>query len=459
MNEIFASEFNSINQINLLNNLEEKYFLKLKNDFKLSLEKIDEEVVNSKWRVNKGWIIKERNIKRTIITKFGEVTYKRTKFINKYNGKCSFLADPYMEIEKYQRISFSLEKEILESFNHGESHIIVWEKIKKSNITKRTISNILKRNAEFNFKKLDLTKDEFKNDLPVYVDIDDCWTTVRFKNKKRWIRVRVAVAYQGKIKEGKRNKLINKKVFLKTFLKGNSCNTYDYSCWLQQEIEKNYGTLTNKKFVICGDGANWILEIANFLGAEFVLDKFHLFQKIYFCFPYKRSKNKSKLMKLYELAIEKYDSKNIKSLINFLYENVDSIGLKNKRIKEAIKYISNNIKGIENHFKDWYIGCFAESAVSHLVKSIKGYGAKIYNKKTFELLINLKATKINNIDILEIIYFKFKENLEDQIYDNQKIFISNKSNNLEKRNLKSVKISILDYKKTGYNELIRKLIH
>ncbi len=364
-----------------------------------------------------------------------------------------------MEIEKYQIISFSLEKEIIESFNHGESHIIVWEKIKKSNITKRTILNILKRNAKFDFKNLYLSNEEFKNDLPVYVDIDDCWTTVRFKNKKRWFRVRVAVAYQGKQKEGKRNKLINKKVFLKTFLKDKSCNTYDYSYWLKNEIEKNYGSLTNKKFVICGEGANWISEIANNLGAEFVLDKFHLFQKIYFCFPYKRSKNKSKLMKLYELAIDKYKSKNIKSLINFLSENIDSIGLKNERIKETIKYISNNIKGIENHFKDWYIGCFAKSAVSHLVKSIKGYGAKIYNKKTFELLINLKATKINNIDILEIIYFKFKENLEDQIYDNLKMFIPNRHNNFVKRNLKLAKIPILDSKKSSYNELIRKLIH
>lgn len=49
------------------------------------------------------------------------------------------------------------------------------------------------------------------------------------KKKKRLVRVRVAVAYQGKIKDNKRNKLINKKVFLKTFLKGRSCNTYEYS--------------------------------------------------------------------------------------------------------------------------------------------------------------------------------------------------------------------------------------
>lgn len=459
MDNIFSNEYTSINQIDILKKLEEIYFIKLRNEFKLNLEKIDEEVVNSQWRINKGWIIKEKNIKRTIITKFGEVTYKRTKFINKFNGKCSFLADPYMEIEKYQRISFALEKEILESFNHGESNIIVWEKFKMSNITKRTISNILKRNSNFSFKNSNLINQKFENDLPIYVDIDDCWTTARYKKKKRWVRVRVAVAYQGKIKDNKRNKLINKKVFLKTFLKGRSCNTYEYSLWLQNKLKENYENIENKKLIICGDGANWISDISNFLGAEFILDKFHLFQKIYACFPYKKSNNKSKLIKLYELAIEKYNSKNIKSLINFLCENIDSNGLNNKRIKDAIRYISNNTKGIENHFKNWYIGCFAESAVSHLVKSIKGYGAKIYNKKTFELLINLKAAKINNINILEIIYSKFKENLEDRIYDDLNVFIPNEYEIFEKTEIKIVKIPILDSKKSAYTDLIRKILN
>ncbi|WP_338974601.1 hypothetical protein [Spiroplasma endosymbiont of Tricholauxania praeusta] len=40
--------------------------------------------------------------------------------------------------------------------------------------------------------------------------------------------------------------------------------------------------------------------------------------------------------------------------------------------------------------------------ISHLVKSIKGYGAKVYNLKTFVNLINLRLGHINQLSPIDI---------------------------------------------------------
>ena len=455
----FKIESSILNHIDYIKDLEFKFYNQIKNEFKMKLENIDKEVLESKWRIDNGWIVHEKNIKRTIITKFGEVTFGRTKYKNKFNGKCSFLADPYMEIGRYQRISFSLEKEILESFGNGESHITVWKKFDKANLTKRTISNILSRRSKYKIENFILKQKTniISKDI-IYVDIDDCWSTVRYKKNKKWLRLRVAVAHQGKIKEGKRNKLLNKTAFIKTFIKGVNCNTQDYSFWLKNNLEKQYGDLTKKKIIICGDGAKWIKEISEILGCDYVLDKFHLFQKLYLCFPYKKSSKK--LFNLYQKAKEYYDSKNIEALLNFLIENIDSNINKSLKIKEAIRYIKNNYKGIKNHYEEWYRGCNAESAVSHLIKSIKGYGAKLYSKNSFEFLINLKIASINKINISTFLYEKDKENLEKFIEENKSL--KNKNNNIYNTKkfqfIKSANIPILNQKTSGTNIKIRKLL-
>ncbi|WP_342274909.1 Mbov_0401 family ICE element transposase-like protein [Spiroplasma endosymbiont of Cantharis lateralis] len=460
MNEIRED---MVNQTNLFKEIEQSVLNQAKLELKRYFEQKDLEIKNSNWRLKEGWIIHDNNIKRTQITEFGDVTFKHTKYKNKNTGKYAFLVDPFLQIQKYSRVVYDLKMKIINSFEGGERQKDIIRFFKNANFNRQTVSNILQsinsqdlaKHIENNNKVI-----ESDNDI-VYIDIDDCWSTIRNKYKKEEIRIRVAVAYETRERNNKKYELKNKRAFVKTFSKGKKCDTHDYSKYLLQMLETNYGDLSKKQIILCGDGANWIKEIADYIGAEYILDKFHLFQKIYRCFAYKKSsksKNSDRLKDLYQKTIEYYSENKINELVQFLTTCLDMEKLNIQRIKEAIRYITNNRKGIENHFKSWNNGCHAEAAVSHLIKSTKGYGAKIYSKNNFEILINIKIAKINGINLVNFLTNKLKDKLQETISDQYFDNSNNDNKNTNKnRKLKEINLPILDKPSTIYSTRIRNL--
>ena len=62
---------------------------------------IDNEYINSEQR-KKDYYINKKNVSRTIVTIFGEITFSRTLFINKKTGEYYFFVDEVLGIEKYK---------------------------------------------------------------------------------------------------------------------------------------------------------------------------------------------------------------------------------------------------------------------------------------------------------------------------------------------------------------------
>ena len=69
------------------------------------LEKMDKEIMESKER-KKTWNIQARDMNKTLITKFGEVKYQRTYYVNKNTDESeyTYLVDDIFGIERYQRM-------------------------------------------------------------------------------------------------------------------------------------------------------------------------------------------------------------------------------------------------------------------------------------------------------------------------------------------------------------------
>ncbi|WP_353305578.1 hypothetical protein [Spiroplasma ixodetis] len=107
---------------------------------------------------------------------------------------------------------------------------------------------------------------------------------------------------------------------------------------------------------------------------------------------------------IYNIFIIKVDNKKLTNAYNLFingeyYQLLDF--LKENNVNEEIyKYFKNNKEGVINQKENWNQGVCAESDVSHLVKSLKWYGAKIYNDKVLDNLLLINSARINKLKLL-----------------------------------------------------------
>lgn len=94
---------------------------------------------------------------------------------------------------------------------------------------------------------------------------------------------------------------------------------------------------------------------------------------------------------------EKYNNYKIAKnyFINGQYDELIEFLIKTKVNKENLQIFKRNKEGIINQNAKWNIGCSAESDIFHLVKS-QTKGAKTYNYKTLNNMLNARANYFNN---------------------------------------------------------------
>ncbi|MFW4371443.1 MAG: hypothetical protein EHV01_005865 [Spiroplasma sp. hy2] len=148
-----------------------------------------------------------------------------------------------------------------------------------------------------------------------------------------------------------------------------------------------------------GDGDGWIIQTASFLGAKYVLDRFHFSKELKRGFL-KGRKTEAKT----NIYNECYDL-----FINGKYDKLLKIANSYHKT-ELVRYIKNHSKGIKNQKLEYNIGVSAETDISWFLKSTLGYGAKAYAYKTYKNLLYLKLAKINKIDVITNIknFYTFK---------------------------------------------------
>ncbi|WP_339041419.1 hypothetical protein [Spiroplasma endosymbiont of Apeira syringaria] len=136
--------------------------------------------------------------------------------------------------------------------------------------------------------------------------------------------------------------------------------------------------------IICCDSAGWIKDVADYLGAEFVLDKFHLIRTLYLGIM---SGNKGKYVKEYNNCKNLINNGQYEQLIDYLYKELDN----HKKLKK--KYFKNNKQGIENQSAKWNIGCYNETNIWHVLKEM--LGNRTYNILIYIKMVISKCNKIN----------------------------------------------------------------
>lgn len=399
------------NQINFYESQSKKIINYALQQLKAEYENKDKEIFNSKWRKENGYI-PHGTRKRTVITIFGKLTYKRHRYLiwekNRYNF--AYLSDNALGIKKYQRVTTHLQLKILSLISQGKRYKDILDCFPSTTISPNTITNIINRTKIDSLEEIISKKVKpIELDEYLYVNIDDTFLNLKENNKKQQFRIRVVLFHTGyNLETSRDNKktLKNSRIFVFLTKKENRINTKIFFEKIQNIAALFYSNINHAKVIISGDGAPWIRNCQKYwTNSVYILDRFHTVRKIRQLF----NPNNKALQPIYETLRILFFNGNYQAMMETLSNLWFQDNYKNLKLKQLKYYLINNEKnqGISNQIHNHNIGCNIESTISHHVKRLLGYGSKSFSKNIYLKILTLHFANENGIDILEVL----KENL------------------------------------------------
>jgi len=372
------------------------------------LEDLDKMIKESGER-KKNWVVQQSEMKKTLITIFGEFQYFRVYYKSKGGKGFTYLVDDIVGIERYQRIDNGLTAKIValaSNYSYYKSAEIAVPRVK---LSRQTVKNKIRQVGEIDNSILDEEVKEKRKVKHLYVEADEDHIALQ-SGKKKTI-TRLVYVHEGVEKVNKtRNKLKNPKYF-----SGLYKNRVE-DLWLEviDYIYENYEIDEIEATYLAGDGAEWIKTGLHWLPRpKYILDRYHLNKYVT-----KASGHRPKMrFKLWE-ALNECDLDQVEEVFAAIIKDTEK-ETKLKAVKVARQYILANWSGIVRYREDPYsMGCSAEGHISHILAHRMSSRPMGWSIPGAEQMSRLRAFKFNGgkaADICELI----KRNKKEKVIDLQ----------------------------------------
>ena len=394
---------------NLINEISVMFISKL-------FETLDKVFRNSSKRKEKYYISKS-NVKRTIVTIFGTITFYRTLYINKLTGEYYFYVDDVLGLESYKNYdpivrAILVQDSVITNPNHTSNYspldILNLKNRLNESIPKQTI---YKFKQDTKIRKINY--EEIETDKTLYVMVDEKWIHKQDKNeagKKKWIMSKCFVTFTGIKRKGKRSRLTGRHVFISTSDKP----------WKEfmNEIYTVYNFEEINTINLLSDAGSWILsgssELKLYSNNKVIINtcEFHVKQKIN-----RSTRDKELRITIANIIYEKEDKEEFIKEMNKLIESKDSDSRKEK-ITEYKNYILKHWKGIIN-MKNSLCKSSMEAHIEHCIASSFSSVPKAYSENNIEGYLKLQEMVLNGISIFDY-YLDTYNSDDDYIYNNEK---------------------------------------
>lgn len=380
-----------------------------------NFNQMDEAIRNSHNRKRKWNIVRRDNA--SLLTSLGTVNYRKTLFIHKETGERCYLLDKLTETDAHERITEDALAQIYEeaadsSYRKGGISASLTDEV-----SKQTVKNKLHA-IQFPEKKAPEQKRKVKN---LYIDADEDHVSLQFQNqrgdleitengyKKNSCIAKLVYVYEGKVTEGKRNRLVGTHYFSGLY-EGTKENQRLWDS-VNEYVEQNYELEKDGHIFINGDGGAWINRGETALGshAVAVLDAFHLQKYINKAVSHMGDSKEDAKSEL-EKAVNECRKKRVEELFEKLEEFAESENTKLK-VKDCRTYILGNWEKIKaaDTYREELVGCSAEGHVSHLLSARLSSRPLGWSKKGIDQMSQLRAYKANGGDMLELAKAQRKE--------------------------------------------------
>ena len=143
------------------------------------MEEMNEMLRKSQKR-KQHWVVESHENKQ-LITPLGTVTYKKTLFKNRETGKCEYLLDRIIGLEKHERISEDalarmLKEAVQSSYRRGGEETSL-----TTDVNKQTVKNKI---HELEFPRNEEKPEKKKVVDYLYIEADEDHASLQFREKK-----------------------------------------------------------------------------------------------------------------------------------------------------------------------------------------------------------------------------------------------------------------------------------
>ena len=392
------------NYINFMTALDDFNYSFMTNAIKSYFEYIDEIFFNTKYRnkfcVSKGFY------SRTILTMFGEVTFKRRYYYDKKENERFFFTDYFLNLPKRKYFDPFICANICEesaSFSYSKSGNIVANKIGKRINNNIHISRASARNIVMKFDIDDVYDYDERKVERLFVMLDEKFVGSQFNDgndhmiKAAVIFEDTELVYKYKKKQNSmdRYRLVN----------SHTCASIDNELLINtvNYIYNTYNVDYIKEIIFMGDCATWIKNFPhshwfNFrpnTSVKFAMDGYHFSQALNHLTTQKFPEVKDALNK-YVLDNNKNDFTRLCNEFLDLYPERKDV------IESKRDYILNNWNARQLYQNNPYMKCSMESHISHILADLFTARPKAYSKNGLKKLLKLRLLKVNKVNIRQL---------------------------------------------------------
>ena len=314
------------------------------------LEATDAAIAGAKAeRKASGLSVKERNVKRSLQTSLGEISYRRT-YYETAEGEYVYLLDHLIGVEPYERVSKALCAKLVNlaaEMSYGKS-----AKLGEADVSRQTVSNKVNALREV---VQDVTRvKETPEELHLFADEDH----VHLKDGRNAIVPLVTISEGIDMSDPKRHRLVNPLHIAGYGMEAEAFNDQVEAC-----VNERYDLDKVKRIYIHGDGAGRIAKLGEcFPNASHVLDGFHLEKYLKKLGHYNGATQR---MGAVRAALRDGNWKTYKKLLETIY--VLQTGKDRERCRPVISYLWNNRQAAHLRYSSDICGSCTESLVSHVL--------------------------------------------------------------------------------------------
>ena len=432
-----ASKGDGLTWPKLIESMCKKTEEEIRNQLVEYLEEMDRKFRYSEDRLNKYYVKNTR--KRTLITMYGEITFRRTQYINLSTKKPYCYVDDKLGIDSRIRYTNDVAAYCMEAYADENSMIKVGKEVgnlihakfsldKNDDyaIPRQTVQRMLKRVKATYIKPLQ----EKKRVEDIYILMDEKYLPDHNDpnkpgSKKKKKMTKVAMVVEGLDTSNKRHK----------YLGVSFCSLYkgDFSLRLLEHLNDRYDLEYLKHIHVLADGGTWIKTVSDEIGVPNAklrkyLCKFHFHQALNRIFPIKD---------IYDLAIdyiyhdkqedlyELFNAtlKSVKEELNINTKEDEESSSRYTNLKNNINYIKNNYSEIMNMISLENMNCAMEQCISHHICSEFSNVPKVYSGDNLNLYLSMRDNYRNkeNIKMIYLLALNDADSDSECTYINKKI--------------------------------------
>ena len=419
-----SSDFN--NYINFMNDLDSFNYSLITNIIKEYFEYIDEVFFNTSYR--KQFCESKGFYKRTILTLFGEITYKRRYYYDKKYNDRFYFTDFFLGLPKRKYFDPFVCAEICNesaSTSYSKAGIIIASKIGNRINNNLFLSRASSRNIVLNFSIQNNMEYDKRRVDRLFVMLDEKFVGSQFNEgldhmiKASVIFEDTELVYKYKKKENSMNRyrLVN----------SYTCASIDNELLTDtvDYIYNNYDTDCIKEIIFMGDCASWIknfpkshwFKFNNNCKITFAMDGFHFSQAL-------QQLTTNAYEDVYQALHEMVLFNNKKDFITMCDDFKKLEPTRIETIDNKMNYILNNWNERQIYQNNSYMRCSMESHISHIFADLFTSRPKAYSKKGLKQLLKLRLLKTNRKNIKQLYLNSLKPKEEKQTYTSR--FIKDK---------------------------------